>query len=65
VRGREPPPEVPRHGRAMFYVLDHGNARFEIEGEPVCALSAGDTLFIPDGTAHVVRDSKQSKSVRV
>ena len=49
----------------MFYVLDHGNARFEIEGEPVCALSAGDTLFIPHGTAHVVRDSKQSKSVRV
>ena len=57
--------EVPQHDRALFYVLVRGNARVEIEGEPVCELSAGDTLFIPHGTAHVVRDSKQSKPVRV
>jgi len=57
--------DVPQHDRATFYVLVRGNARFEIQGEPVCDLSAGDTLFIPHGTAHVVRDSKQSNPVRV
>ena len=39
--------DVPQHDRALFYVLVRGNARVEIEGEPVCELSAGDTLFIP------------------
>jgi len=57
--------DVPEHDRATFYVLVRGNARFEIQGEPACELRAGDTLFIPHGTAHVVRDSKQSKPVRV
>jgi AraC-like DNA-binding protein len=57
--------DVPQHDRATFYVLVRGNARVEVEGEPVCELAAGDTLFIPHGTAHVVRDSKQSKPVRV
>jgi AraC-like DNA-binding protein len=57
--------DVPQHDRATFYVLVRGDALFEIDGEPVCELTAGDTLFIPHGTAHVVRDSKQSKPVRV
>lgn len=56
---------VPAHERATFYVVVRGNARFEVEGEPPSELSAGDTLFIPHGTAHVVRDSKHSKPVRV
>lgn len=56
---------VPAYDRATFYVVVRGNARFEVEGEPVCVLSAGDTLFIPHGTAHIVRDAKQTKPVRV
>jgi hypothetical protein len=57
--------DVPTHDRATFYVVVRGTARFEVEGEPGCELSAGDTLFIPHGTAHVVRDSKQTTPIRV
>jgi len=57
--------EVPELERATFYVVVRGQARLEVEGESVRELSAGDTVFIPHGTAHVVRDSKQSKAVRV
>src|SRR6185369_13704374 len=53
--------DVPAHERATFYVVVRGGARFEVEGEPALELSAGDTLFIPHGTAHVVRDARQSK----
>jgi AraC-like DNA-binding protein len=56
---------VAAHDRATFYVVVRGSARVEVEGEPVCELSAGDTLFIPHGTAHIVRDAQQSKPVRV
>jgi AraC-like DNA-binding protein len=56
---------VPEHDRALFYVLVRGSARVEVEGEAVCELSAGDTLFIPHGTAHVVRDAKQSRPITV
>ena len=56
---------VAAHDRATFYVVVRGNARVEVEDEPVCELSAGDTLFIPHGTAHVVRDAEQTKPVRV
>jgi AraC-like DNA-binding protein len=56
---------VAAHDRATFYVVVRGNARVEVEGEPVCELSAGDTLFIPHGTAHIVRDAKHTKPVRV
>lgn len=57
--------EVPERDRATFYVVARGSARLEVEGEPVHELSAGDTVFIPHGTAHVVRDAKQTKPVRV
>lgn len=57
--------DVQTHDRATFYVVVRGTARFEVAGEPVCELSAGDTLFIPHGTAHVVRDSRQTKPIRV
>jgi AraC-like DNA-binding protein/mannose-6-phosphate isomerase-like protein (cupin superfamily) len=57
--------DVPQHDRATFYVVVRGTARVEVEGEPLSELSAGDTLFIPHGTAHVVRDAKQTKPVRV
>lgn len=57
--------EVPAHDRATFYVVVRGNARVEVEGEPVCELAAGDTLFLPHGTAHVVRDARQTRPVRV
>jgi AraC-like DNA-binding protein len=57
--------DVGTHDRATFYVVVRGSARFEVEGEPLLELSAGDTLFIPHGTAHVVRDAKQTKPIRV
>jgi AraC-like DNA-binding protein len=57
--------DVGQHDRATFYVVVRGTARFEIDGEAVRELSAGDTLFIPHGTAHVVRDSKRTRPIRV
>src|SRR3954447_13671178 len=56
---------VPEHDRATFYVIVRGSARVEVEGEPVCEVSAGDMLFIPHGTAHVVRDTPHTNPVRV
>src|SRR5262245_25384148 len=56
---------VPARDRAVFYVLVRGTARVEVEGEPVCELSAGDTLFIPHGAPHIVRDARQTKPVSV
>lgn len=43
--------------RAVFYLVARGTARFEIAGEPVRLLSAGDALFVPHGGEHVMRDS--------
>ncbi len=43
--------------RVTFYVVARGTARFEIEGEPLHELCVGDAIFIPHGTAHVVRDA--------
>ncbi|HEY0253784.1 MAG TPA: AraC family transcriptional regulator [Kofleriaceae bacterium] len=43
-----------------FYVVVRGSARFEVEGEPRHDLSVGDVIFLPRGTAHVVRDAASS-----
>lgn len=51
--------------RAVFYLVVRGGARFEVEGDPPRALSAGDALFIPHGTAHVVRDAESTRPVPV
>jgi AraC-like DNA-binding protein len=40
-----------------FYVVARGSARFEVDGQPVHALSVGDAIFIPHGGAHTVRDA--------
>jgi AraC-like DNA-binding protein len=50
--------------RVTFYVVARGTARFEIEGErSVRVLSVGDAIFLPHGTAHVVRDAPTSPTV--
>jgi AraC-like DNA-binding protein len=56
---------VPARDRAVFYVLVRGTARIEVEREPVVELSAGDTVFIPHGAPHVVRDAHTSQPVSV
>lgn len=40
-----------------YYVVARGTARFEVEGDPPRVLSAGDAIFLPHGSAHVVRDA--------
>ncbi len=40
-----------------FYVVARGHARVEVEGEAPCLLAVGDAIFIPHGTAHIVRDA--------
>jgi AraC-like DNA-binding protein len=52
---------IPARDRAVFYLVVRGSARFEVEGDSPRALSAGDAVFIPHGTAHVVRDAESSK----
>jgi len=48
---------IPARGGITFYVVARGSARFEIDGEPPHALSVGDAIFIPHGTAHTIRDA--------
>lgn len=56
---------VGAHDRATFYLVARGSARFELaEAEPI-VLSAGDALFVPHGSAHVVRDSAGTKPTPV
>ena len=48
---------VPARPRAMFYLIARGWALLEVEGEKPMSLSACDVVFLPHGTAHVLRDS--------
>lgn len=49
-----------RKPRSTFYLVAHGRALLEVEGEPDVALSVGDVAFIPHGAPHVLRDAKTS-----
>ena len=51
--------------RVTFYVVARGTARFEVAGEPTHALSVGDAIFLPHGTAHIVRDAPATPPERV
>src|SRR4051794_19680837 len=48
---------MPFRDRAVFYLLARGAGRLEVDGEEPVALSAGDVVFIPNGTPHTLRDS--------
>ena len=51
--------------RAMFYLIARGSALLELDGEPALALSACDAVFLPHGSAHVLRDSANTKPALV
>src|ERR1700754_578091 len=51
------------HQRAVFYLVGRGTARLEVSGERTLSLSAGDVVFLPHGSAHVLRDAPESKPV--
>jgi AraC-like DNA-binding protein len=55
---------IPAHERATFYVIARGAARLEL-GDEVHALAAGDVVFLPHGTPHIVRDAPRSKPIAV
>jgi quercetin dioxygenase-like cupin family protein len=51
-------------GEEVIYVLE-GIFVYEVEGQLPLTLKAGDTLFIPAGTAHAARNVGQGKAVEL
>ncbi len=51
--------------RAFFYLVARGTALVEVDGERPLALSVGEVVFIPHGTAHTLRDSATTKPAPV
>jgi quercetin dioxygenase-like cupin family protein len=54
----EPKAEVPAHrspGEEIVYVL-RGVVEYRLEGRPPARLKRGDSLFIPDGVVHSVKN---------
>ena len=51
---------IPQRERAAFYLIASGTALLEVEGERAVWLAPGDVAFVPQGTAHALRDSPQS-----
>ncbi|MGY2167397.1 cupin domain-containing protein [Pseudomonas gingeri] len=54
----EPGVAAPRHshpGVEVAYVLK-GTMQYELEGQPPVTLKAGDSLFIPEGVAHLAKN---------
>jgi AraC-like DNA-binding protein len=49
----------------MFYVIARGTALLEVDGEKALSLSACDVVFLPHGTAHVIRDSATTQPMPV
>ena len=53
----------PKHshpGVEVAYVID-GTFEYQLEGQPPVTLKAGDSLYIPAGTAHVAKNIGQGK----
>lgn len=51
---------IPAKPRAAFYLLARGSALLEVDGRAPVTLSAGDVVFLPHGTAHTLKDAKDS-----
>ncbi|MNI80639.1 Cupin domain protein [compost metagenome] len=45
----------------MAYVTD-GTLEYQLEGQPTVTLKAGESLYIPAGTAHVAKNIGQGKA---
>ena len=52
---------APARPRARFFLIARGSALIEVEGEKPLSASASDVIFLPHGTAHVIRDSATTK----
>ena len=53
----------PKHshpGVEVAYVIE-GTFEYQLEGQPAVTLKAGDSLYIPAGTAHVAKNIGQGK----
>lgn len=58
---------APRHshpGEELVYVVE-GSLEYALEGKPPVTLKAGDTLFIPHGTIHAVRNVGSGKAAEL
>jgi quercetin dioxygenase-like cupin family protein len=44
----------------VAYVIE-GTFEYQLEGQPAVTLKAGDSLYIPAGTAHVAKNIGQGK----
>ena len=58
---------APRHshpGEELVYVVE-GALEYALEGKPPVTLKAGDTLFIPHGTTHAVRNVGSGKAAEL
>lgn len=60
----EPGVESPNHshpGVEVAYVID-GTFEYQLEGQPPITLKAGDSLYIPAGTAHIAKNVGNKKA---
>lgn len=49
--------QKPTRDRAVFYLVAHGSALLEVDGESPRRLVVGDVAFLPHGTGHTLRDA--------
>lgn len=58
---------APRHshpGEEIAYVIE-GELEYQLDGRPPVTLKAGDTLFIPAGHGHAVRNVGSGKAIEL
>jgi AraC-like DNA-binding protein/mannose-6-phosphate isomerase-like protein (cupin superfamily) len=48
--------------RAVFYVIAHGTAVLEVDGQARVTLTAGQVAFVPHGEGHTLRDAPSTPS---
>jgi AraC-like DNA-binding protein len=60
---------IPDRGYLSFYIVARGSAWIEVDGipggtqdQPALALSAGDAVLLPRGSAHTLRDGDRSEA---
>jgi quercetin dioxygenase-like cupin family protein len=51
-------------GEELVYVTE-GSLEYQLEGRPTVTLKAGDALFIPNGTAHAVKNVGTGKAAEL
>jgi len=51
---------IPEREYLSFYIVARGSAWLELRGDPALALSTGDAVILPLGSAHELRDTNRS-----